>query len=132
MASRQEEKEARRQERLERERKEAAAAARRKRLQLVGGVVLGVAAIAVVALAVVARRRRRRQRRDGTRQGADSSDAGATRSCRRRQTSDYEAAAKAAGCTLSNPAYEGATHEHKDFKASRLQDEPADLGQPQP
>jgi hypothetical protein len=125
VASRQEEKEARRRERLERERKEASAAARRKRLQLVGGVLLGIAAIAAVAIAVVI----------GTGGGDDETeaqnpDAAASASAKlpEQATSDYEAAAKAAGCTLQNPKYEGAGHEEKDFKPSDYKTNPPTSG----
>ena len=125
MARRQEEKEARRRERLERERKEAAAAARRKRLQLVGGGVLAVAAIAAIVVVIVA----------GVGGGGDeqeasapSSDAAASAKLPAQETSDYEQAAKAAGCTLSNPAFEGATHEDKTFKASDYKSNPPTSG----
>ena len=43
-------------------------------------------------------------------------------------TSDIKAAAKAAGCTLNNPAYEGANHEEKDFKASDYKTNPPTSG----
>jgi hypothetical protein len=38
------------------------------------------------------------------------------------------AAAKAAGCTLSNPAYEGASHEDKKFKPSDYKTNPPTSG----
>jgi hypothetical protein len=125
VASRQEQKEARRQERLERERKEVAAAARRKRLQLVGGVVLGLAVVAAVVVAIVV----------GI--GGDDSETEAQApqpasesavKIPAQQTTDYEAAAKAAGCTLANPAFEGAGHETKDFKASDYKSNPPTSG----
>ena len=111
MASRQEQKEARRLERLERERKESASAARRKRLQLGAGVLLGLAAIAgiVVAIAVGFG-----GDSDSGPQTPKSSDQAAVK-LPEQATSDYEEAAKAAGCTLTNPAFEGAGHEEKDF-----------------
>jgi hypothetical protein len=123
MASRQEEKEARRRERQERERKEAAAAARRKRLQLVGGGVLALAAIAAVVFAIVAA-----GGGDDEQEAAAPSGANAAVKLPEQQTSDYEAAAKAAGCTLSNPEYEGAGHEEKDFKASDYKTNPPTSG----
>ena len=43
-------------------------------------------------------------------------------------TSDIKAAAKAAGCTLNNPAYEGANHEEKDFKPSDYKTNPPTSG----
>jgi hypothetical protein len=124
VASRQEQKEARRQERLERERKEAAAAARRKRLQLGGGVLLGLAVIAGVVVAIAV----------GFGGGSDSGPQEPTSSEQSsvklppQETSDYEAAAKAAGCTLSNPKFEGAGHEQKDFKPSDYQTNPPTSG----
>ena len=125
MASRQEQKEARRQERLELERKEAGAAARRRRLQLAAGVLLGLAALAGVVVAVAV----------GL--GGDDSDTGpqapksgdqAAVKLPAQETSDYEAAAKAAGCKLTNPAFEGAGHEQKDFTAADYKTNPPTSG----
>jgi hypothetical protein len=125
VASRQEEKEARRRERLERERKEAAAAARRKRLQLGGGVLLGLAAVAAVVIALVA----------GLGGGDDNGQAKTPASSEEaavklpaQQTSDCQEAAKAAGCTLHNPPYEGNSHEQKDFKPSDYKTNPPTSG----
>jgi hypothetical protein len=125
VASRQEEKERRRQERLERERKEAAAAARRKRLQLGGGVLLGIAAIAAIVVAVVI----------GLGGGGSETEAQAPSSADKsgatippQATSDYQAAAKAAGCKLNNPPFEGAGHEQKDFKPSDYKTNPPTSG----
>ena len=124
MASRQEQKEARRQERLERERKEAAAAARRKRVQLAGGVLLGVAAIAGVVVAIAV--------------GFGGDDSGGPQTAASgdeasvklpaQQTSDYEEAAKAAGCTLTHPEFEGAGHDEKDFTAADYKTNPPTSG----
>jgi Protein of unknown function (DUF3105) len=44
------------------------------------------------------------------------------------QTSDYQEAAKAAGCTLSNPAYEGAGHQDKEFTAADYETNPPTSG----
>jgi hypothetical protein len=124
VASRQEEKQRRRQERIERERAEARAAARRKRVQLVGGAVLGLAALAAVIVAVVV----------GTSGGDSESEQPAAASeadiakLPAQQTSDYQEAAKAAGCTLTNPPYEGAGHEDKAFKASDYKTNPPTSG----
>lgn len=123
MASRQEEKEARRREREERERKEAASAARRKRLQLVGGGVLALAAIAAVVIAIAAA-----GGGDDEQEAAAPSGANAAVELPEQQTTDYEEAAKAAGCTLTNPEYEGAGHEEKDFKASDYKTNPPTSG----
>ncbi len=123
MASRQEEKEARRKERMERERKEAASAARRKRLQLVGGGLLGLVAIAAVVVAILA----------ASGGGDDETEANAPAAVAaanlpEQQTTDMAAAAKAAGCTLTNPAYEGASHEQKDFTAADYKTNPPTSG----
>jgi hypothetical protein len=124
VASRQEQKEARRKERLERERKEAAAAARRKRLQLAGGALLGLAVIAGVVLAIVV----------GLGGGDDSGPQAAQPSEQAaaelppQETSDYEEAAEAAGCTLAHPEFEGATHEDKDFAPSDYKTNPPTSG----
>jgi Protein of unknown function (DUF3105) len=123
VASRQEEKEARRRERLERERKEAAAAARRRRLQLVGGGVLAIAAIAAIVVAIAAG-----FGGDNEQEAAAPSDAAASVQLPEQATSDYEQAAKAAGCTLTNPAFEGQTHEDKNFKASDYKTNPPTSG----
>jgi hypothetical protein len=123
VASRQEQKEARRRERLERERREASAATRLKRLQLAGGGLLGLAVIAAVVVAIVAGF-------GGDDSGPQAPDAGdqAAAKLPPQQTSDYEEAAKAAGCTLANPAFEGATHEEKDFKPSDYKTNPPTSG----
>ncbi|HKH18934.1 MAG TPA: DUF3105 domain-containing protein [Solirubrobacteraceae bacterium] len=127
MASRQEQKEARRQERLERERKEAAAAARRKRLQLGAGVLLGLAAIAGVVIAIVVGL-------GGDDSGPEEPTSGANAAAKlpAQQTSDYEEAAKAAGCTLENPQFEGASHESKDFTPADYKTNPPTSGNHEP
>jgi len=125
VASRQEEKEARRQERLERERKEASAAGRRKRMQLVGGALLGVAAVAAVVVAIVV----------GLGGGDAETEAQPPRSGDQasvtlppQETTDYEAAAKAAGCTLENPAFEDVRHEDRKFVPSDYKTNPPTSG----
>ena len=130
MASRQELKEARRQERLERERKEAAAAAQRRRLRLGGGVLVGLAVLAGLVIAAAA----------GFGGGGDSGsgartpepNAAAAAKLPAQQSSDYEKAAKAAGCTLSNPAYEGANHSDKEFSAGDYKTNPPTSGDHNP
>jgi hypothetical protein len=124
VAHRQEEKEARRRERQERERKEAAAAARRKRLQLVGGGVLAIAAVAAIVVAIVAGL----GGDDEQEAAAPASDASASVKLPPQETSDYEQAAKDAGCTLTNPEFEGQSHEDKDFKASDYKTNPPTSG----
>ncbi len=128
MASRQEQKEARRKERLERERKEAAAAARRKRVQLAGGALLGLAVIAAVVLAVVVGLG---GNDDSGPQAAQPSEQAAAE-LPAQETSDYEEAAEAAGCTLANPEFEGASHDEKDFKASDYKTNPPTSGNHNP
>jgi hypothetical protein len=125
VASRQEQKEARRQERLELERKAAGAAARRKRLQLAAGVLLGVAALAGVVVAVAV----------GLGGGGSDSGPKAPKSGDQaavklpaQETSDYQEAAKAAGCKLTNPTFEGAGHEEKDFTPSDYKTNPPTSG----
>jgi hypothetical protein len=128
VASRQEQKEARRKERLERERKEAAAAARRKRVQLAGGALLGLAVIAAVVLAVVVGLG---GNDDSGPQAAQPSEQAAAE-LPAQETSDYEEAAEAAGCTLANPEFEGASHDEKDFKASDYRTNPPTSGNHNP
>ena len=126
MANRQEQKAARKAERLERERKEQAAAARRKRLQLVAFVaaailiVGGGAAFAFGAL--------------GGGGGGDEgepeqvADAAELPTLPTQATADLGAAAKAAGCTVSNPKLEGAEHEEKAFAPADYQTNPPTSG----
>ena len=125
MASRQEQKEARRRERLERERKEAAAAARRKRLQLGGGVLLGLAALSAVVLAVVV----------GLGGGDSDSGAQAPEASEQaaaqlppQETTDMAAAAKAAGCKVTNAEFEGANHEDREFTPADYRTNPPTSG----
>ena len=121
MSSRQEEKERRRQERLEREQAEAKRAGRRKRMQFAFGGLLALAAVAGIVVAVLVST------------GSDDSEGkpktpAAAATLPTQQVSDIKAAAKAAGCTLNNPAYEGANHEEKDFKPSDYKTNPPTSG----
>jgi len=120
VSSRQEEKERRRQERLEREQAEARRASRRKRMQLAFGGVLALAVIAGIVVVVFVLG------------GSDSTGKAKTASSDAKlpvqQVSDTKEAAKAAGCTLNNPAYEGATHEQKTFKPSDYKTNPPTSG----
>jgi hypothetical protein len=125
VSSRQEQKEARRRERLERERKEAAAAARRKRLQLGGGVLLGAAVIAAVVVAIAVG--------FGGDEGGGSGNApevdpAVAARIPEQQTTDINAAAKAAGCKLTNAEFEGANHEEKEFTPADYQTNPPTSG----
>lgn len=123
MSSRQEEKERRRQERLEREQAEAKRASRRKRMQLAFGGLLALAAIAGIVVAVLV----------STGSGGDgkpkrAGDSASTAKLPVQQIADIKEAAAAAGCTLNNPAYEGANHEQKDFKPSDYKTNPPTSG----
>ena len=131
MASRQEQKEQRRQERLAREQAEAKAAARRKRLQYVVGGLLALAAVAgvVVLLAVGL------GGDDGADPGqpGDISEAAAEVELPVQQTSDLDGAAKAAGCRVTHPEIEGATHDpDKQFQASDYETNPPTSGNHSP
>jgi hypothetical protein len=124
VSSRQQEKERRRQERLEREQAEAKRAARRKRMTLAFGGLLGVALVAGIAVVVLIS--------TGGGSGAGgpvkASDVAAKVKLPAQATSDMQKAAKAAGCTLSNPPYEGATHFAKTFKPSDYRTNPPTSG----
>jgi Protein of unknown function (DUF3105) len=63
---------------------------------------------------------------------APESNAQAAAQLPAQETSDYEEAAKAAGCTLSNPEFEGASHEARDFKASDYKTNPPTSGNHNP
>ena len=125
VSSRQEEKQKRREERMAREQAEKAAAARRQRLTMAGGVLAGVAVIAVAVLLI-----------SGAIGGSDSggSDSGANPTAQsdielpKQQTSNLVAAAKAAGCKLTNPAIEGRNHEQKQFTAADYKTNPPTSG----
>ena len=129
MASRQEEKEQRRAERLAREEEARKAASRQKRLQYVIGGVLAVAIVVGVVAAVVLG-----SGGGGGDEGkpTDASKASQTVELPAQKTGDLKAAAKAAGCTLTNPEIEGATHEDKNFKASDYKTNPPTSGNHNP
>jgi hypothetical protein len=124
VASRQEEKERRRQERLAQEQAEARAAGRRKRLQLAFGGVLALALVAgLVAVAIGA------LGGSGDGDGATKPDGTASNvKLPSQQVSDIKDAAKAAGCTLANPPFEGQDHAQKTFKASDYKTNPPTSG----
>ena len=126
MASRQEEKERRRQERLEREQAERksrprarSASSRRRRGARPRGARRGRRG---------ARRRPRRRRRRDDGGGTGPSDASAAAELPAQKTSDLDEAAKAAGCTVTHPEYEGAGHEEKDFKPADYRTNPPTSG----
>ncbi len=125
MSSRQEEKERRRQERLEREAAEKRAAASRRRIQLVVGALLAVAAVAAIGFAGV------------TALGGDDDEPSNARNEAARaaaaklpaqKETDVDKAAKAAGCDLVHPKYEGAGHEDRDFTPADYKTNPPTSG----
>jgi Protein of unknown function (DUF3105) len=123
VAHRQEEKQRRREERLAREQAEAAAAARRQRLQWAGGSVLAIALIAgivVFALAGLGGK--------GGEGQAASPPKDPTVKLPVQQTSDVNAAAKAAGCVLQHPPIEGRNHSTKTFTAADYKTNPPTSG----
>ena len=125
MSHRQEEKQRRREERLAREKAEKARAARRQRLQLALGAVAGVAVVAVVALLLTGSL--------GGDAGGDGDsgsqpEAASNVTLPEQETGDLRQAAEAAGCRLSNPEIEGATHEDRTFTAQDYKTNPPTSG----
>ena len=108
---------------MEREQAEAKRAARRKRMTLAFGGLLGVALIAGIVVVVLVL-----GGDDSSSKPKQASEAAANVKLPAQATSDMAAAAKAAGCTLSNPAYEGASHEDKKFKPSDYKTNPPTSG----
>ena len=105
MASRKEQKEKLRKERQERERAAAAAAARRRRMgYVVAAVLVGAVVVAVAAIAFAS---------GGSSGSSGSSGSWPSGSVPKRQETDLNAAAKAAGCVLQNPSSEGRGHTTK-------------------
>jgi hypothetical protein len=124
VASRAEEKQRRREERLARERAEAAAAARRKRVQLAFGGVIALAVVAgVIVLAVGVLGKNKSAGATGNPTAASSSV-----KLPQQQTSDVNAAAKAAGCVLQHPPIEGRGHINKVFTAKDYKTNPPTSG----
>ena len=125
VSSRAEEKQRRREERLAQEQADKAAAARRQRLQLAGGVLAGIAVIAVAVLLVTG------AIGGGGGGGSDAGSAPTAASDIKlpaQQISNLTAAAKAAGCKLSNPPIEGRNHENKEFTAADYKTNPPTSG----
>lgn len=127
MASRQDEKERRRQERLAREEAEARTAAKKKRLQLVGGGALALAAVAAVVIALVVGLGGDDDADGPTVPGSDAA-AKAAAELPAQKITDLEEAAEAAGCTLTNPRFEGADHEDRPFKPTDYKTNPPTSG----
>jgi hypothetical protein len=126
VSSRQEEKQKRREERLAREKAEKASAARKQRLQLVGGVIAGVIVV-VAAVLLITGAVGGKSGSSGNARSVDSVDTSNV-TLPSQQTSDIAAAAKAAGCKLSNPAIEGRNHETKNFTAADYKTNPPTSG----
>jgi hypothetical protein len=128
VASRQEEKERRRAERLAREEEAAKAAGRKQRLQWAFGGLIAIVAVAGIAFAVISL--------SGDSGGSGSPTQASSTSdlpkLPQQQTNDLAAAAKAAGCKISNPPLEGANHETKDFKPSDYKTNPPTSGNHNP
>ena len=128
MANRAEEKARRREERRLAEEAERKAAARKQRLSIIGGA-LAALLVAGVAVALVL---------------GGGGDGGGDNGAEARQApensvaipaaeiSDYEEAAKAAGCELKHPAIEGAGHDEKDFSAADYESNPPHSGDHNP
>jgi hypothetical protein len=125
VSHRQEEKQRRREEREARERAERARAARRQRMQIAIGALVAAAAVAVVVLLV-----------SGTIGGSDDpgDEAAATPepaanvTIPEQEIGDVDEAAKAAGCKLTHPEIEGATHEDRTFTAQDYKTNPPTSG----
>jgi hypothetical protein len=123
VSHRQEEKQRRREERLAREKAEKARAARRQRLQLALGAVAGVAVIAVVALLLTGS-----LGGDGDDESGAQPQAASNVALPEQQVGDVDEAAKAAGCKLTHPEIEGATHEDRTFTAQDYKTNPPTSG----
>jgi hypothetical protein len=127
VSSRAEEKQKRREERLAREQAEKASAARRQRLTIGGAVLAGIAVIAVAAFLILGGG-------DSGSGNNTSADAKPTQAgdadvkLPEQVSGDVNAAAKAAGCTLTNPPIEGRNHEDKTFTAADYKTNPPTSG----
>jgi Protein of unknown function (DUF3105) len=131
VAHRQEEKERRRVERLAAEEAERRSAGRRKRLQLAFGALIAIGAVAGIAFAATSLGGGDTGGGDKPEPSKPASEADLPK-LPTQQTSDLAAAAKAAGCTVSNPAVEGANHEDKDFTAADYKTNPPTSGNHNP
>ena len=128
MASRQEEKEQRRLEREEAEKRERAAAARRRRLNMVIGGLLGLLVLGGVAFAIT---NATGGDGGGGKDGEGKKDVADAAKVQlpEPEITDVEEAAKAAGCKLEHPKYEGAGHDEKDFTTADYKTNPPTSGQ---
>jgi hypothetical protein len=125
MASRQEEKEQRRIEREQAEAAERAAAGRKKRLGMVLGALAAIGVIALVVLLVLPA------------VGGDDDEESAKKSVKDAanvklpdpEITNVDEAAKAAGCKLEHPKYEGAGHKEKKFGKADYKTNPPTSGE---
>jgi Protein of unknown function (DUF3105) len=131
VASRQEEKERRKAERLAREEAERRSAGRRKRLQMAFAALIAIVAAAGIAFAATSLGGGGNGDSDKPAPSKPASEADLPK-LPLQQTSDLAAAAKAAGCTVSNPPVEGANHEDKDFTAADYKTNPPTSGNHNP
>ena len=91
-------------------------------MTLAFGGLLGVALVAGIAVVVLI------STGSSSGESGPSSPKAASAKLPQQATSDLQKAAKAAGCTLNNPAYEGANHEAKKFKPSDYKTNPPTSG----
>ena len=128
VSSRAEEKQKRREERLAREQAEKASAARRQRLTMAGAVLAGVAVLAVAVLLISGAIGGGSSGGSGKAETASDATKDSNITLPAQQTSNLAAAAKAAGCKLSNPPIEGRNHENKQFTAADYKTNPPTSG----
>jgi hypothetical protein len=124
MASRQEEKEQRRREREEQEAAERSAAARGQRLRIVLGGLVALLVLAGAAYAIT----QAGGDGGGSSKGRKSVSDAAKVALPEPKTTNMKDAAKAAGCTLTNPKYEGAGHEERAFTIKDYKTNPPTSG----
>jgi hypothetical protein len=131
VSSRAEEKQKRREERLAAEQAAKAAAARRQRLTIGGAVLAGVALVVVAVLligGVIGGGDDGGGSGNNASANASPDPANADVKLPEQVSGDLTAAAKAAGCTLTNPPIEGRNHEDKDFTAADYKTNPPTSG----
>ena len=126
MASRQEEKEQRRLEREAQEAKERAAAARKRRLTTVLGALAALVIVGGgIALAMGALKG---DDKGGGGDGPKQAEATDVK-LPEQEITDVDDAAKAAGCKLEHPKFEGAGHEDREFAATDFETNPPTSGE---
>ena len=128
MSSRQEEKERRRQERLALEAADARAAARRRRMQIVFGSLLALVLVGGVAVAAIAGLGDDGGGGGGDDDGPRQAETNAAVTLPQQQTSDFEEAAKAAGCELEHPEIQASSHEERQFTPGDYETNPPTSG----